>query len=268
VDHPAATTGVGASADPSVVLPKARRVRWSARTLRIVAAGAACVIGLVAGPPGGWLVERVDFEGNAEADVPGLRHLADLRNGTTMWGVDLRAVERGVERHPWVREAHARRDWPDTVVVDVVEHHPAALMHEGGRLILVSDAGLPFLPADADHLDLPHLTGFAGELGSLHPHLPALTVRHALWLVGELDRRELVRREQIDEISFSRSSGYVVQAGPAEIFFGLNDLHHQIARLETLVADGLSLATATSVDLGAPTVVLVRPLHAGTTGGS
>jgi len=236
--------------------------------LRIAAAATACVVGLLLGSPGGWLVERVVFEGAKEADVPSLRHFADLRNGTTMWGVDLDAVAHGVERHPWVREAQARRAWPDTVVVEIVEHHAAALLHDGGRLLVVSDEGRPFLPADARHLDLPHLTGFGGELGALHPDLSPLAVRQALWLVAELDERGLVARDHIGEISFSRSSGYRIHAGPAEIAFGLHDLPTQIDRLAELVAGGLSLSSPHSVDLGAPSVVLVRPLHAGSTGGS
>jgi cell division protein FtsQ len=263
VDQPAARAG-DHTVDPS----KARRPWWSARGLRVFGAGAACVFGFTIGAPGGWLVERVVFEGANEADAPALRHLADLRNGTTLWGVDLEAVERGVERHPWVKEARARRDWPDTVVVDVTEHRAVALLHDGGRLFVVSDTGLPFLPAEPEHLDLPHLVGFAGELGSLHPDLPALSVRHALWLVSELDRRGLVARDHVGEISFSRASGYRLQAGPAEIAFGLHDLPEQLDRLEQLVSDGLSLASSTSVDLGARSVVLVRPLHAGPSGGS
>jgi hypothetical protein len=235
--------------------------------LRLGAAAAAGAIGLTLGSPGGWLVERVVFEGAYEAEVAGLRHLADLRNGTTMWTVDLDAVARGVERHPWVREAHARRAWPDTVVVTIEEHRAAALLHDGGRLLVVSDVGLPFLPADAEHMDLPHLTGFSGELGALHPDLPALAVSQALWIVSELDRRGLVAREDVGEISFSRSSGYRVHAGPAEIAFGLHDLSTQMARLGQLAETGLSLSSAHSVDLGAPSVVLVRPLHAGPTGG-
>jgi len=265
VNSPTARAGDHVS-DPSNVLP--RRRWWTAPRLRIAAAAAACVVGLALGPPGGWLVERVAFEGATETDVPSLRHLADLRNGTTMWGVDLDAVERGVERHPWVREAHARREWPDTVVVEIVEHHAAALLHDGGRLLVVSDEGRPFLPADARHLDLPHLTGFAGELGALHPDLPSLAVRQALWLVSELDERGLVLRDQISEISFSRSSGYRVHAGPAEIAFGLHDLPTQITRLAEIVAGGLSLSSPQSVDLGAPSVVLVRPLQSASSSGS
>jgi cell division protein FtsQ len=184
-----------------------------------------------------------------------------------MWGVDLAAVAHGVERHPWVREAHARRQWPDTVVVDIVEHRAVALLHDGGRLLVVSDEGRPFLPADAEHMDLPHLTGFSGELGTLHPDLPSLAVSQALWIVSELDGRGLVARDHVGEISFSRSSGYRVHAGPAEIAFGLHDLSTQMDRLGELVAGGLSLSSAQSVDLGAPSVVLVRPLHAGPTGG-
>jgi cell division protein FtsQ len=212
--------------------------------------------------PGGWLVEHVVFEGASQANEASLRHLVDVRNGTTWWGVDLAAVEHGVERHPWVRNAHVHRQWPDTIVVEVAEHRPAALLHDGGRLVLVSAEGVPFLPVKAGSvaLDLPHLTGFDAMLGELHPDLPVLAVRHALWLVEALDARGLVARGRIDEVSFSRASGWVVQTGPAQIAFGLSDLPRQLDRLARLVADGVSLDTRTSIDLAPATVAIVRPL--------
>jgi cell division protein FtsQ len=212
--------------------------------------------------PGGWLVEHVVFEGAHEANEASLRHLADVRNGATWWDVDVSAVEHGVERHPWVRDAHVHRVWPDTIAVEVTEHRPAALLHDGGRLVLVSDAGVPFLSVSAGSvpLDLPHLTGFDAALGELHPDLPVLAVRNALWLVDALDARGLVTRGRIDEVSFSRASGWVVEAGPAQIAFGLSELPRQLDRLARLVAGGVSLDTRTSIDLAPPTVAIVRPL--------
>src|SRR5690606_17800282 len=97
--------------------------------------------------PDCMLVERVVFEGRARAGEAALRHLADLPNGTTIWSVDLDAVARGVERHPWVRSARAVREWPDRVVVHVEEYEPVALLHYD-RTYYVDRDGTPFL-ADA-----------------------------------------------------------------------------------------------------------------------
>ena len=47
--------------------------------------------------PDCMVVETVTFEGRAHAGWSELRHLSDLRNGTTIWSVDLDAMERGVE---------------------------------------------------------------------------------------------------------------------------------------------------------------------------
>jgi cell division protein FtsQ len=260
VEQPAVRGAGDRASDPSRDVAVFRR-RWAIRVLVLGSVVAGAVAAWAFGRPGGWLVEHVVFEGPHEANEASLRHLADVRNGDTWWGVDLAEVERNVERHPWVRSAHAARVWPDTIVVEVTEHRPAALLHDGGRLVLVDDGGIPFLPVRAGTvpMDLPHVTGIDRSLGELHPDLPVLALRNALWLVGALDEHRLVARGRVDEVSFSRATGWVVEAGPAELSFGLSDLPRQLDRLSRLVAGGLSLDTPTSVDLAPATVAIVRP---------
>jgi hypothetical protein len=224
---------------------------------------------LVAGPvlaalymrPDLVLVEHVVFEGADQAGGRELRHLADLPNGTPIWGVDADAVARGVERHPWVRSATATVRWPDTVVVELEEHHPVALLH-ADRLLYVDAEGRPFLPARAGDLDHPHITGIDAGLESVHPGLPGLALRDALWLLTELDSRGLVSRSDISEIAFSQSRGWTVHVGPARILFGHADLHRQVDRLAALLQEGLQLDAPTLVDVAPASVAIVRPLEA------
>ena len=71
--------------------------------------------------PDEFWVERVDFEGNVRATPAELRHLADIRNGTTIWGVDLDRVSSNVRRHPWVKRVEAEREsqtMPDDETAD------------------------------------------------------------------------------------------------------------------------------------------------------
>lgn len=216
--------------------------------------------------PDAWLVERVEFEGHERATEAQLRHLADLRNGTSVWGVDLAAVSAGVARHPWVARAEATRRFPTTVVVRVTEHEPVALLAFEDALYYVDSQGTPFLQATSDDLDHVVLAGIDRDLEEAHPDLPRLVIRDALWLLDELDGRELLPRERVSDLQFHRTRGFTVRAvgaGPghrsAEILLGFDDYDLQLRRLAALLDRGVDLSQPLHVDLAPAKVAIVRP---------
>jgi hypothetical protein len=228
--------------------------------LLLCAAAASLGMGWLVLRPEAWLVERVTFEGAVRATSAELRHLADLPNGTAMWQVDREELTRAVERHPWVRKASARISWPNTVIVTVEEHIPTAILHEDDHMLYVDEYGEPFLGVLPTDLDYPHLVGFEPELSRLHPELGRVAIRDALWLMSSLDERGLVLRDDLSSISFSRTAGLTVAAGPARLLFGLRDLPDQLDRLAVLTDQGVDLKKPISIDLAPATVALVRPL--------
>lgn len=240
------------------------RTPWSPWVLKTAVALLSCgTVGLgLLVRPDLVLVEHVRFEGASRSTETALRHLVDVRNGATMWRVDLEAVEAGAERHPWVRDARARREWPNTVVVAVDEYVPVALLEQDGLHYIDAD-GTVFLTARADDLDYPVITGIDAELGRLHPDLPRLALRDALGLLAALDQRGLVPRERVSEIHFSATSGFTVQVtGGARLVFSLEDRERQLERLAALVGRGVDPGAPILVDLAPASLAIVRPLDA------
>jgi cell division protein FtsQ len=208
------------------------------------------------------LVEQVEFQGAERCSPVALRHLVDIRNGTTMWGVDLRRAERGAEAHPWVQSARAYRKLPNAVVVEVEEYEPVALLHRDG-LFYVDRSGAVFLRARTDELDYPVITGIDEALERAHPDLPRLVLRDTLWLLDALDSRGLVSRARVSEVAFSRTRGFTTHlGGGAELRFGLEGLDRQVDRLSVLLAEGVDLGQPVLVDLAPASVAIVRPLGA------
>jgi cell division protein FtsQ len=73
------------------------------------------------------------------------------------FAVDLDAAQAAVERLPWVESAIVRKQWPDVLEVQVVEHRPYA---RWGEHKLLSERGRLFpLPADLAAARLPQLAG-------------------------------------------------------------------------------------------------------------
>ena len=108
-----------------------------------------------------------------------------LASHPAMLDVDTGAVARRVEALPWVRQATARRQWPGTVRIDLVERRPSAVLPAGesrwaradstGRVLDVGPEKPTGLPVIAN-VPLPGPPG--SQVGP--PARPALRVAAAL----------------------------------------------------------------------------------------
>ena len=246
-----------------LISPHENRTTRVVRSL-LVASALASVIALaglaawVVGPDQAF-IKVVEFEGASHASHRALRHLADVHRGDRFWEVDEEDVSQSVERHPWVAEAEVEVVWPDTVRVNVVERRPLALLLVDGALHYVDRTGHPFLQAPRADAGLPVFTGVGAELQDLHPDLPGLVVRSALALTRDLDQRGLVSPSMLSGVHFSRSRGFTVTAGNAQLVFGLERQQQQLDRLDALLQEGVvDLSRPLHVDLVPQTVAIVR----------
>jgi cell division protein FtsQ len=125
-----------------------------------------------------------------KVEVNGLRYtpagdvLARLRVDTTrsVWDPLAPLAER-VMTHPQVESAYVSRKLPGTLVVDVVERRPVALVPIGAELRAVDERGvtLPLdpsrTPVDAPVVTAPRAAGVYHLLGQMQREAPALYAR-------------------------------------------------------------------------------------------
>lgn len=125
-----------------------------------VGAGALLAYALFA-----WLVSlplfalhRVDVRGELRhVSEEGVRLVASRGVRGNFFTVDLNDVRTAFEKLPWVDEARVSRRWPDTLVVELVEHVPLARWNDNS---LVNTEGEVFSAASS--AELPRLSGFEG----------------------------------------------------------------------------------------------------------
>ena len=208
-----------------------------------------------------WSIQTVEISGNVVASKAAIRHLADLRTGTPLLTADLGRVVRGVNQHPWVRKAEARRIFPSTVQI-VVEEHDTALLLALDALWTVDSAGVVFARARSDDLDHPVLTGLDPALVSAHPEVARVALRDALAILGASEGHPLADPRQVSELRLNRRAGFtVVLRDGSELFFGFGSPAERLDRLDRLVAAGLRLDEGPlRVDLDDPELALVRPM--------
>jgi cell division septal protein FtsQ len=158
--------------------------RW--RLIAAVACGLAALASPFWGPPA---LGSLDFFRVRRVEVTGARYsnpdeiVSRLRIDSTasVWD-KVEPLEELVRQHPSVREVRIKRRLPGTLVVEVTENPPVALVQVAGGLVAVDETGrtLPVDPTTVD-VDLPVLRTRDSValrlLGGVREALPGLFAR-------------------------------------------------------------------------------------------
>lgn len=120
-------------------------LRGAGPWLTVLAGGVVAVLGA-------WLVLGTSLFGVRQVQVSGvsfvvpaeIQQVAAVAPGTPLARVDLAAVESRVGALPPVERVAVRRDWPATLVIEVVERTPVAAVPAGQRFLLVDSRGIAF----------------------------------------------------------------------------------------------------------------------------
>ncbi|MCH7629530.1 MAG: FtsQ-type POTRA domain-containing protein, partial [Proteobacteria bacterium] len=138
----------------------------------------------------GFEVKRVEVRGvNRMNQQTIYEHVLGQRD-QAMSRLDLATLREGLLQLPWVKDARVSRQLPDTLVVDVVERSPHAVMRDGDRLMLIDETGHELEPVSRDKArGMFVLSGQGAEqrvedLGKLLEAAPALKpqVAEAEWI--------------------------------------------------------------------------------------
>lgn len=100
-------------------------------------------------------VERIRVIGVAALTPQTVEVAADVRHGTPLARLDLRAVEGRVRRLKPVQAVTATTDYPHTLVLSVRERTAVAVVPQDGGFTLLDATGVPYLPVSAPPVGLP-----------------------------------------------------------------------------------------------------------------
>ncbi|CAN5183546.1 cell division protein FtsQ [soil metagenome] len=108
----------------------------------------------------GLKVATLQLKGASPAARADIMAAAAVNKDDPILSVDLAAMRGRVEKIGWVEEARVVRLLPDTIVIQVKEHAPAAVWQSEGVLRVVDAKGQPIRGADpASFPNLPFLVG-------------------------------------------------------------------------------------------------------------
>lgn len=129
-----------------------------------------------------FAIHEIRIEGESHLTEDQIRAAISVRPGDNVFATNLDRVTRELRATPWIASASVHRELPDTLVIDIREHAPAALVELGG-LYLVDTSGHPFKRAQVEAGDgegLPVITGIARADYEQDPNATARVVTQAL----------------------------------------------------------------------------------------
>jgi cell division protein FtsQ len=174
--------------------------------LAMILGGAAVLAWVVAGFAGlpamaGQQLAQIAGDAGFEVrrvDVRGVKHLNELKiyervlaeRNRAMPLVDIDALRAELIQLSWVQDARVSRQLPDTLVIDIVERTPHAVLRKADKLVLIDAEGHELEPVGAERAKGMLVVGGPGAgkqvvaLSALLEAAPALQpqVREAQWV--------------------------------------------------------------------------------------
>lgn len=162
----------------------------------------------------------------AVREVRGLRHVSEsqvlmkVKNYEgeiqPLFAFDLNGLRESIEQISWIKEAGVRRNFPDRLIIEVVERIPVAFVRLDRGTLLVDNEGV-FLEStlgEASHLDLPVLQGMEEPSNS-----EALARNRRRLLAFQ----ELLKELDANGAGLSKDLSEVYLSRPEELAIILND---------------------------------------------
>ena len=138
----------------------------------------------------GFEVRRVEVRGVKRLNELKVYERALAQRNLAMPLVDVDALRTELTELSWVQDARVSRQLPDTLVIDIVERKPHAVLRMPDHLMLIDETGHPLEPISAARakgkliLSGLEVAKQVGTLSTLLEAAPALRpqVREAAWL--------------------------------------------------------------------------------------
>lgn len=138
----------------------------------------------------GFEVGKVNVRGTNHLNELKVYQIALAENQRAMPFVDIEALRDRLLELSWVEDARVSRQLPDTLVIDIVERTPVAVLRKPDKLVLIDAGGHELEPVATDRIDGrmvisgPGASKQVAALSALLGAAPAMKpqVREAEWI--------------------------------------------------------------------------------------
>jgi cell division protein FtsQ len=225
-------------------LPAAPSVarKWPSRLFSAVRTGLGIAIVASASLGGGWIARRhvttsprfavtsLQVAGNERRTAEEIIAESGLTVGANIFAVDLDSARAGILADPWVQGATLARRLPGTILIQVSERKPAALVAIDGMFLATSDGEAFKRLGPGDPVDLPLITGLSPERVADDREWARRMIRRGVDVAAEYDVGPLSRRAPLEEVHVDAEGGFTLVVGHAavQLVLGAPPFRHKL----------------------------------------
>ncbi len=175
------------------------------------------------------------FEPTSHVSDAELRALMGITPGTNILSLEVEGLAAAVSEHPWVRRASVTRELPDTLIVEVEEHNPRAVLL-AGDFFLVGEDGIPFKPLESgERGTLPIVTGVEPSLVFTEPERAQKVVSRALSILDAYSTKQRPRLSEVNIDETGAATLYTADLG-SQLRLGRTNVEAALTRYDALRA--------------------------------
>jgi cell division protein FtsQ len=149
-----------------------RAGRTAASMIGKIAAFTGVGVAIVLGGAAAWdwattsasfAIEKIDIRGNKRATKDSIVRLAGVAEGQNLLSIDVAAIERTIDAHPWVERVSVSRRFPKRVEIAISEHEPAVLVSLGHLYYADTTGEIVKRYTPGENESIPVVTGLTRE---------------------------------------------------------------------------------------------------------
>jgi len=164
-----------------------------------------------------FAVTEIEVVGNDRRPSETLVAETGVAVGANVFALDLDAARGRLLADPWIADAALARRLPGTILVQVTERKPAALVSLGD-VYLATAEGEPFKKLEpGDPVDLPLVTGLRAESLADDREGTMRTIRRATDLAAEYEHGALAKRSALEEVHVEADGTFTLVVGRSAV---------------------------------------------------
>ena len=206
--------------------------------------------------------QAIRVTGNARLSAEMVIRQANLAPGDNLLAVNLHLVRKRLLAHAWIAAARVSREIPETIVIDIREHTPLAVVDLGRRFLINTDGRIFKELESDDPQNLPVVTGITYTDISLGDDALTPAMQAVVAVLGISQKPHVaLPYDGVEGLAYDAELGVTLIGDKRSYRLGFGDFEAKYQRLDRLV-DQLKTNTQWQnykiVDVNDPDRIVVR----------
>lgn len=186
-----------------------------------------------------FAVTEIDVLGHDRRTAEAIAGESGVTAGVNVFSLDLDRARARILADPWISQVTLARRLPGTILIEVTERKPAALVALGDTFLATAE-GEPFKRLEPeDPVDLPLITGLRADALTEDREGTMRTIRRGIDLAAEYEHGALAHRAPLEEVHVDTDGTFsvLVGRGAMQLVLGAPPFRRKLDQAARVVAE-------------------------------